>query len=180
MSKRATAVQASKQSTPIKIVGADGLAGRTQELFDLIARRAFEIFESKGNTHGSDLEDWFRAESELLVPFRLGIADGDGAVIVRAKLQGFTAKDLEIGIEPRRLTIAGQREVKDGGSTTAPSAESGAKRILRIVDLPVEVNAERITATLQDDVLQVEMRKAVPTLESIPEPKTAPAVQSQY
>jgi len=40
----------------------------TQDVFNLIARRAFEIFESRGHVHGNDREDWFLAESELLTP----------------------------------------------------------------------------------------------------------------
>ena len=31
-----------------------------------IARRAFELFEERGAQHGRDLEDWLRAEAELL------------------------------------------------------------------------------------------------------------------
>lgn len=30
-----------------------------------IARRAYELFETRGCEHGHDWEDWFRAESEL-------------------------------------------------------------------------------------------------------------------
>jgi hypothetical protein len=32
---------------------------------DEIARRAFEIFVSRGEDDGSDVSDWLRAESEL-------------------------------------------------------------------------------------------------------------------
>ena len=31
----------------------------------LIARRAYELFETRGCEHGHDWEDWLRAESEL-------------------------------------------------------------------------------------------------------------------
>jgi hypothetical protein len=30
-----------------------------------IARRAFELYCARGYQHGSDLDDWFRAEREL-------------------------------------------------------------------------------------------------------------------
>ncbi len=30
-----------------------------------IARRAFEIYIARGRTHGSDVEDWLKAEREL-------------------------------------------------------------------------------------------------------------------
>jgi hypothetical protein len=33
---------------------------------DEIARRAYEIFQSRGERNGADLEDWLQAESELM------------------------------------------------------------------------------------------------------------------
>ena len=36
-----------------------GLHGR-------VALRAYQLFESRGRVHGRDLEDWFRAEKEIL------------------------------------------------------------------------------------------------------------------
>jgi hypothetical protein len=32
---------------------------------DAVARRAYEIFQSRGGNHGSDLDDWLEAEREL-------------------------------------------------------------------------------------------------------------------
>ncbi len=34
---------------------------------DRIAARAYELWEARGRTDGSDLEDWFKAEKELSV-----------------------------------------------------------------------------------------------------------------
>ena len=36
-----------------------GLQGR-------VALRAYQLFENRGYVHGRDLEDWFRAEQEVL------------------------------------------------------------------------------------------------------------------
>jgi Protein of unknown function (DUF2934) len=33
--------------------------------YEQIQQRAYELFLSRGQTHGSDLDDWFRAEHEL-------------------------------------------------------------------------------------------------------------------
>jgi len=46
---------------------------------DAVARRAYEIFQSRGGNHGSDLDDWLEAEREL----RPGPSDVTGPV--RAK-----------------------------------------------------------------------------------------------
>ena len=32
---------------------------------DVIGRRAYELFEGRGQEHGKDLDDWLRAEREL-------------------------------------------------------------------------------------------------------------------
>jgi hypothetical protein len=37
---------------------------------ELIARRAYQLFEERGGGDGSDVEDWLRAERELLDPAR--------------------------------------------------------------------------------------------------------------
>ena len=42
------------------------ISNQFSQISDGIARRAFDIFESRGRSPGHELEDWFRAESELL------------------------------------------------------------------------------------------------------------------
>jgi hypothetical protein len=32
---------------------------------DAVARRAYEIYETRGGNHGADLDDWLKAEQEL-------------------------------------------------------------------------------------------------------------------
>jgi hypothetical protein len=38
---------------------------RQSELRDLIARRAYEIYEERGRSDGEDMNDWLRAEAEV-------------------------------------------------------------------------------------------------------------------
>ena len=41
---------------------------RFDQIYNSIAKRAFEIFESNGRNFGHEFDDWFKAESELLHP----------------------------------------------------------------------------------------------------------------
>jgi Protein of unknown function (DUF2934) len=41
---------------------------KSPELDDKIRRRAYELYEQRGRTDGSELEDWVRAEIEVLGP----------------------------------------------------------------------------------------------------------------
>lgn len=49
----------------LKLVPPTSLFKRVQQLQEEIAKRAFSLFESNGRPLGRELEDWFKAESEL-------------------------------------------------------------------------------------------------------------------
>ena len=174
MSQQRTGVQTARETVPLKLVTTDEIFGRTKELYDSIARRAFEIFESSGGAFGHDLADWFQAESELLHPVHLDIAESEEALTVRAEVPGFNANELEVSLEPRRLTITGTRESKEERKTgKAVYAERCSNQIFRAIDLPAEVDTAKVTATLKNGVLELEMRKTVPAKEIRIEAKSA-------
>ena len=86
------------------------ISNQFSQISDGIARRAFDIFESRGRSPGHELEDWFRAESELLRSVPVNVAESDGEYIVRAEVPGFGDKDIEVIVEPLHLAISGKRE----------------------------------------------------------------------
>ena len=153
--------QAKGVSAP-KIIRYDDIAGRMQAIFDNIARRAYDIFESNGRQWGHDIEDWFKAEKELLHPVQISVAETDQALEIKAEVPGFNEKELEISVEPQRLTITGKHESskKEKKGKTVYS-EIRASNIFRSIDLPVEVNAAQAVATLKDGVLSLTIPKSV-------------------
>jgi len=167
MAQPATPTQPRRESTPSilpKLVPAADLVNRLQELHESIARRAYESFESKGRTGGRDLEDWLQAESEFLHPVHVDVADSDDGLTIRAEVPAsFRAENLMVGVEARRLTIAGKREAEEERRNEKTIyRESCSDQILRVIDLPAEVVAGKVTATLRDGVLELKMPKAAP------------------
>ena len=165
MKKQSVAVmQPAKEAQPMKLLRGSDLFDRIQDMSDSIARRAFEIFEERGRAFGHDLEDWLRAESEFLHPIHLDIAESDDAVTVRAEVPGFSAKELEVGVEPHRLTISGKREVNEERKSKATIySEHCRNQIFRTIELPAEVDSSKVTATLKDGVLELAMPKVTKT-----------------
>lgn len=156
----ATAMQPIKGQALAKQTGPISIFDRMQEIHDSIARRAFELFEGSGRWSGRELDDWLRAESEMLHPIHLELTDSDTHLNVRAEVPGFTSKELEINVEPRRLTVSGKHETREEtrkGKTIY--SELCAGEILRVVDLPAEVDTSSVTATLKDGVLNIKMAK---------------------
>lgn len=164
MKEQSTQLPAKKEIGPIRASSFNAIFDNMRETFDSIARRAYELFESDGRRPGHDLDNWFRAEGEFFHPTLVDIREANGVVQVRAEVPGFDAGDLEVSIEPTRLTIAGKRETsKKEKKENVLYSECRANQMFRSVALPVEVNAEKASATLKQGVLELNLPKAVPT-----------------
>lgn len=145
---------------PIKTTG---LSAEAQEMFDMIARRAYEIFESKGRTAGRDMEHWLAAEAELFDRTPINCKESHDGLTVRADVRGFTPKEIEVDLEPKRVTIIGRHQSQSNrGSTMAHTSESRSTRLLRSMQLPVEVDTRHATARIERGVLELDMKKAHP------------------
>ncbi|MGB8064606.1 MAG: Hsp20 family protein [Candidatus Sulfotelmatobacter sp.] len=141
--------------------GSEEISNQSSQIYDLIAHRAFDIFESRGGSPGHELEDWFRAESELLHPVRLNVTESNDEYIVRAEVPGFGSKEIRVIVEPLHVAISGKRETREdeeNGKTIC--SESRAGRIFRILDLPSVVDTSKVSTTLKDGVLIVDLPKA--------------------
>ncbi|MGB9066933.1 MAG: Hsp20 family protein [Candidatus Acidiferrales bacterium] len=159
MTQLATGMQPIKGSVTVR-QSSRNLLEQFDEVYDSIARRAFELFKGNGQSAGHELDDWLRAEAELLHPVRLEIAELDGDLTVRAEVPGFAAKDLEIKVEPRRLSIAGRRAIQEERNVRKLHSEWCADQILRVVDLPMDVDTAKVNATLKDGILAIDLPKA--------------------
>ena len=152
----------------------DKISNRFSQIYDVIARRAFDIFERRGRVPGQELEDWLRAESELLHPVPLNVTESKGEYIVRAEVPGLGRQDIEVIVEPLCLAISGKRETReDEENGKIIRCESRADRIFRILDLPSVVDSCKVSTTLKDGLLIVDLPKGQNAAEVQVEPKAA-------
>ncbi len=145
----------------VTVVPPQVLIDRINEMRGLIARRAYELFEGRGRVQGREVEDWLQAESELVHSCRDHLKDSGEAIFLRAEMPGsFTADQLKVSVEPRRVIVSGEREVEMlRGDSEGTHMRNEAQRILRVHELPVDVDPSRATATLKDVTLEVVMPK---------------------
>ena len=145
---------------PTKVVKYTSLFDQIDETFNALARRAYEIFDGNGRVFGRDLEDWFQAEREILHPVALNITETDEAFAVKAEVPGFSEKEIEVAVEQGRVTITGQREsTKEEEKGKTVCAESHSDQILRVVNLPAEIEKDKVTATLMNGILELTLPK---------------------
>jgi HSP20 family protein len=169
----ATAMQPAKESVPVRKGLGDPLE-RFDSIHDLIAYRAFELFDGDGRWPGNDLGHWFRAETQVLHPVHMEMRESDGSITVEAEVPGFAAQDFEISVEPRSLKIAGKRETKElEKNRKVIRSEWCADQILRVVDLPADVDTSKVNASLKDGILTIDLPKAAHAKAVRIEPKPA-------
>ena len=146
---------------PIAIKSA-GLSSDAKEMYEMIAKRAYEIFESKGRRAGRDMEHWLQAEGELFDRKPIDYRESPDGVVLFADVTGFSPRELEVDLEPKRVTIIGKHQ-SQSEQTTGSSAlsEKRATRLLRTLQLPVEIDTRRASARLNGGILELDVRKAL-------------------
>ena len=138
----------------------DPFIGPAQEINDLIACRAHELFESSGFTHGHADDDWLRAESEILLQAPVDVTETETGFTIRADVPGFGEKDLEVRVAPRSLCITGKRqELSDQKEGTTIYSERRSTHIFRVVGLPAEIDPGTVNTTVSEGLLETKLLK---------------------
>ena len=86
--------------------------------------------------------------------------DKDG-YFVRAELPGVRAEDLDVQVMGRNLTISGQRTIAvEGEKACYHRREREGGRFSRVLGLPGDIDAEKVSARLVNGILTVQVPKA--------------------
>jgi HSP20 family protein len=90
-----------------------------------------------------------------------GDRPGDGAgaqrAIVKVDLAGVELSEVSIELSGRQLVISGQRPVQETEGRVYQQVEIDSGPFRRIVELQVDVDAERAKATYEDGILRIEL-----------------------
>jgi HSP20 family molecular chaperone IbpA len=98
------------------------------EAYDVISRRAYENFLARGPRPGNELQDWVRAERDLLLDFPIHMKESDEFVYALASLPGARAACLEVGIESRWLVILAHHARDDRRDAAPPENRARESR----------------------------------------------------
>jgi HSP20 family molecular chaperone IbpA len=138
----------------VKIVPAE--VDWTQRIHDALCRRAYSICEARGRAPGHEMEDWRRAESAVVSPLPCGFMTLEDKISIDTDAASFGEGEIEVRVEPRRITICGKARASEEKTT----AEKNAARedvIFRALDLPVTVDPSKAAAQFNGRILQIDL-----------------------
>jgi HSP20 family protein len=77
--------------------------------------------------------------------------------VVKVDLSGVSLKEIGIEVSGRHLAIVGQRPVQETEGRVYQQLEIPTGPFRRVIELQVEVDAEKASATYEDGVLRIEL-----------------------
>jgi HSP20 family molecular chaperone IbpA len=159
-------LEAKTSAVPVKInaVESETLLDRAKEIYEAVARRAYELFDVRGRQSGYEIEDWLNAERELLRPLPLEVTETDDRLTVRAEVPGFSEKDLKVSLEPRCLIINGRiEEASEQKTSELLNTSRCSSEIFHSLDLPADIDRAKASATLKSGILELNLPKSAKT-----------------
>ena len=155
------AVEVGRGGQQVKSISIHRVLEKIRDVNRSVARRAFELFEGSKREHGSDLNHWLHAESELIHTSHVHVEDCDDVVVVRAEVPGFRSDELQFCVEPFRITIVGVREISDHPVIRKVLySDRCAEQVFRIINCPIELSSRDTTSSLKEGILELEIPKA--------------------
>jgi len=171
MATELTEIERKRESMPIKLPGISDVPGRAKEIHELIARRAYQIYEGRGHTDGHDIEDWLQAESEVRATLFVGFMELNGDLRVDIGIRACDLPALQVRIEPWRLIVSGKRNVHDRQMEQGDLAYRGDTprpvEIFEVVNFPVRVEPPGAKATFSNELLELRIPKSVKKKKSV-------------
>jgi HSP20 family molecular chaperone IbpA len=161
MAAELTEIERNKKSVPIDFPGISDVSGRAKEIHELIARRAYQLYECRGHADGHDIEDWLQAQSEVCAVLCVGFMELNGDLSVDIGITASELPQLQVRIEPSRLIVSGKKKAPDGGLSQSHADERPRPvEIFDVVDFPVQVEPSGAKATFANGLLEIRIPKA--------------------
>lgn len=86
--------------------------------------------------------------------------EDDRTFIVEAEVPGLKMDDIEVLVQGDELTVKGERKASEEEGVTRHLQERKAGEFKRTLQLPVEIDAEKVEASLRDGVLTIKLPKS--------------------
>jgi HSP20 family molecular chaperone IbpA len=125
-----------------------------------VRKRAYELFEQRGDGLGRTVADWLQAEREVFGGTAAEMSEKEDAYQVSFTLPGFDAKDVQVTATPHEIIVhAAKTEERKGDGKKVLWTEFGSKDVCRKFELPDSIDTAKVTAALEKGMLRITAHK---------------------
>lgn len=133
--------------------------GKAEEAMDAVRRRAFELFEARGHAPGGDLDDWLRAERDVLLFPQAEVDESADVFSMKINAPGFDARDIEVIALPQELVVEAKTERLPPGSEHLEKSMFESRYLYTRFDLRTPIDTDKVTARIDEGELKIEAPK---------------------
>jgi len=131
-----------------------------------VRRRAFELFQRRSAESGDPLDDWLRAEREVMGWAATELIETDTAYQAEVALPGFDARDVHVIVTPAEIIVrAFRQDANQGAEKSVLWSEFNSRDLYRSLAPPEPalkpIDPEKTTATIEHGLLRIVAPKAV-------------------
>jgi len=131
-----------------------------EKQFEAVRRRAFDLFEKRGREFGHALDDWLKAEHDVMGWPAAELKEGDSKYELSMTLPGYEAKDVQVTATPSEIMVHANVEAeKKVEGETCLWTEFASNDVCRRFRLPDAIDPDTITASLDKGMLHITAAK---------------------
>jgi HSP20 family molecular chaperone IbpA len=132
-----------------------------KSIADSIRQRAFSLFQNRNeHYYGSDLEDWLQAERDVVFAPASELTGDEKKFVARIALPGFDPRDVHVSAIPGGVIVqAASSHNHHGNDDGVRFCEFSDKQVYRRLDWPEQVNVDKVTASLDKGILEINAPK---------------------
>ncbi len=123
---------------------------QTLDFFRNRMNRLMTGIEDSGGNYLTYFENWPRAN----------LYDAEENLTLMAEVPGLSEKDLDIRIQGRIVEILGERKIECPEGYSLHRSEREATKFSRSITLPLDIEVDKVTATIKDGILTLTLPKA--------------------
>lgn len=143
------------------IVEPERLLEKTEQIAREIESKAFDLFRARNGEVGSETDDWFSAEKEILRWVPVEVRETDDKVIVTAAVPGFRPEQIQVGVCDKQLILSGETESSEARKEgNLILQEWKGDRFFRQLTLPASIEEDGVKVALNNGMLELMLPKA--------------------
>jgi HSP20 family protein len=131
-----------------------------EKTFHEIERRAFNLFQERGATPGWELEDWLKAEREMVWAPPSEMTDRGNDYMLRIAAPGLDPGQVQVTATPQTIIVQANRAHRHEETGSALCFCEFKERVFRRFDLPGRIDLDKVSARLEKGILEIAAPKA--------------------
>jgi HSP20 family protein len=132
-----------------------------EKTIEKIQRRAFSLFEQRGESPGLEWDDWLLAEHDVLGASSAELHENAKELKLRVAVPGTESKDVKVTATPKSFIV--QANARNNHSLTDSEirfSEFSREKLCRQFALPSRIDVTTVSASLDKGILQTIASKA--------------------